>query len=77
MVNNFDKRHIFFNKGDVVRVKQDIENRPNMVVRKINKTKFKSDNQEANVLLSINCFWFDVNGNYQQADFSTKDLEKA
>lgn len=70
---------IFFNPGDVVQLKQDIPNKPKMVVIKKVTTIFKHDQrrQEDNksTLRGIKCMWFTTDGTYQESIFSTKDLE--
>lgn len=74
-MENLKKEFVFFNKGDIVRLKQDIENKPSMVVKKPLKSKFKNDDK-VNLLLGIVCFWFNTQGTYQESVFDTKDLEK-
>ena len=65
----------FFLPGDVVMVRQDIDNKPKMiVVRKessIIKTKEGKD-----ILKGIRCRWFTNNMELQEAVFNTKDLIK-
>lgn len=65
---------VFFNAGDVVRVKQDID-APDMVVKHINKMNRQSDDNTGAKLLGITCFWYSKNYEYQSQLFSTKDLK--
>lgn len=65
---------IFFTPGDIVQMKQDIPNKPKMVVVKIERSIIKKD--ESNYLRGVKCRWFTTNGNLQEAVFSTKDLIK-
>ena len=69
------KDKVFLKPGDVVRVKQDIHNRPLMVVMRKESNFFK-DNAPvgASTLKGIRCRWFTVDGLEQQSVFSTKDL---
>lgn len=65
----------FFLPGDIVQVRQDIDNKPKMiVVRKessIIKTKEGKD-----ILKGIRCRWFTDSKELQEAVFNTKDLIK-
>jgi len=69
------KDKVFLKPGDIVTVKQDIPNRPTMVVMRKESNFFK-DNAPAGVstLKGIRCRWFTTDGHEQQAVFSTKDL---
>lgn len=69
------KDKVFLKPGDTVTVKQDIPNRPTMVVIRKESNFFK-DNAPAGVstLKGIRCRWFTTDGHEQQAVFSTKDL---
>jgi hypothetical protein len=69
------KPRVYFSPGDIVRVKHDLKNRPDMVVKSVDKidTPAKGD---STALLGITCFWFDENLVLQQYRFNTKDLEK-
>lgn len=73
MVEQKDK--VFLKPGDIVTVKQDIPNRPTMVVMRKESNFFK-DNAPVGVstLKGIRCRWFTADGYEQQAVFSTKDL---
>jgi uncharacterized protein YodC (DUF2158 family) len=70
---------IYFKAGDKVRLKQDIENIPDMIVDSVPKARMPRDTKEEegkSVLLGVKCFWFTSNGFYQEKTFSTKDLKK-
>ena len=73
MINDNDK--IFFQPGDVVLMKQDIPNKPKMVVVKIERSIIKKEDQSP-YLRGVKCRWFTTNGQLQEAVFSTKDLLK-
>ena len=68
------EERIFFNAGDLVRIKHDLENRPErMLVVRVKKLHAVSGNSS---LSGIECIWFDKNGMLHKELFSTKDLEK-
>lgn len=65
---------IFFKPGDLVQIKQDLPNKPIMLVYKIERNIIK--NTEGNELLKgIKVRWFTKDGYLQEAVFSTKDLQ--
>lgn len=66
---------IYFQPGDVVQMKQDIPNKPKMVVVKIERSLIKNENQNP-YLRGVKCRWFTTEGLLQEAVFSTKDLIK-
>lgn len=74
-----EETNIFFNPGDIVQLKQDIPNKPKMVVIKKVTSIFKHDSKRTedrkSSLKGIKCMWFTTDGLYQEAIFSTKDLE--
>lgn len=70
---------IYFNAGDVVQLKQDIPNKPLMIVVKKETSLFKHDRKiddKKPILKGIRCRWFTDNKELQEAVFSTKDLIK-
>jgi uncharacterized protein YodC (DUF2158 family) len=69
MIMNEEK--IFFTAGDVVQLRQDIPNKPKMVVHSIDKIAATG---ERPMLFGITCFWFTTLGEYQKERFNTKDL---
>ena len=71
---------IFLNPGEIVTLKQDIPNKPVMIVVRKETSVFKHDNKRLNdkkpILIGIRCRWFTTTGQLQEATFSTKDLIK-
>ena len=71
---------IFLNPGEIVTLKQDIPNKPVMIVIKKETSVFKHDSKRLNdkkpILIGIRCRWFTTTGQLQEATFSTKDLIK-
>ena len=63
---------VFFAAGDRVEVKHDIENKPMMVVQKIDKITMGG----GSALLGVTCFWFSSDMKLQSHRFNTKDLSK-
>lgn len=72
MLDNIEK--IFFIPGDVVRIKHDLTNKPDMLV-KGKETKTLRDAASTH-FIGIRCFWFTTEGLYQEQIFNTKDLIK-
>ncbi len=65
---------IFFSPGDVVTIRQDIPNKPIMlVVKKVNNLMKHSEDKEG-ILRGIRCRWFTTDGRLQEDIFNTKDL---
>lgn len=67
---------VYFMPGDVVILKQDVPNKPKMIVIKKKTKMIKSENDESNFLQGIECFWFTSDGHIQTSVFNTKDLIK-
>ena len=71
---------IFLNPGEIVTLKQDIPNKPVIIVIKKETSVFKHDSKRLNdkkpILIGIRCRWFTTTGELQEATFSTKDLIK-
>lgn len=65
---------IFFQPGDIVTLKQDIPNKPIMLVERKVEMTFKND--KVKTLRGIACRWFTSTGEIQKEIFSTKDLVK-
>ena len=66
----------FFLPGDVVTLRQDIPNKPTMiVVKKITKT-IRTGNVKNDFFQGILCRWFTTAGELQEAIWNTKDLIK-
>jgi hypothetical protein len=80
----------YLKEGDVVTLKQDVPNKPIMVVSKLNKMARSSTGaierervcseggelttHRSGILTSIQCFWFDKNQKIHEKDFNFKDL---
>jgi len=62
---------VYFQPGDVVELKQDVEYKPQMIVKSIDKV---AKGASAPELLGVTCIWFNTRLELQQARFSTKDL---
>lgn len=77
MYNELDEK-VYYNPGDLVTIKHNLENKPTMwVVEKTSRSLYNKDtNEKENVFLGIKCRWFDANQVLQEALFSTKDLVK-
>ena len=71
---------IFLNPGEIVTLKQDIPNKPLMIVVRKETSVFKHDNKRLSdkkpILIGIRCRWFTTTVELQEATFSTKDLIK-
>lgn len=66
---------IYFTPGMVVQLKQDIPNKPTMVVVKKETPMLKHNvENKNNMLKGIRCMWFTNTGEKQEAVFNTKDL---
>ena len=74
MINNYNipEEKIYFQPGDICQMKQDIPNKPKMVVVKIERSIIKSEGKD--YLRGVKCRWFTNDGHLQEAVFSTKDL---
>ena len=67
----------FFLPGNVVTLRQDIPNKPIMiVVKKVTKT-IRTETLKGDFFQGILCRWFTTQGLLQEAVFNTKDLQKA
>lgn len=68
---------IYFMPGDVVTLKQDIPNKPIMLVLKVETSLFKHKMEKKDgILKGIKCRWFTTDGQLQEAIYNTKDLIK-
>lgn len=74
MENNIEEKS-YFRPGDVVTLRQDIPNKPKMVVIRKEITLFKDQYQNTQ-LRGIRCRWFATDGSLQEATWNTKDLIK-
>ena len=77
---NYDEDKVYFNAGDIVQLKQDIPNKPIMIVVKKETSLFKHDSKRLEdkrpILKGIRCRWFTSTGELQESIFNTKDLQK-
>lgn len=66
---------IYFVPGMIVTLKQDIPNKPYMIVVKKETSMFKHqmENKDS-VLKGIKCMWFTTTGDLKEHVFNTKDL---
>lgn len=79
-MENLEEDKVYFNAGDVVQLKQDIPNKPIMIVVKKETSLFKHDSKRLEdkrpILKGIRCRWFTSTGELQENVFNTKDLQK-
>ena len=77
-MENLEEDKVYFNAGDVVQLKQDIPNKPTMIVVKKETSLFKHDSKRLEdkrpILKGIRCRWFTSTGELQESIFNTKDL---
>lgn len=66
---------IYFSPGEVVTLRQDIPNKPIMIVVRKETRMFK-DAENKDVLKGIRCRWFTTNQELQESVFNTKDIIK-
>lgn len=71
MIVNDDK--VYFNPGQLVTLKQDIPNKPVMMVYRVERSIIRSDSEQK-PLKGVKCRWFTKDGLLQESVFSTKDL---
>lgn len=64
-----------FFPGDLVSLRQNLPNKPVMIVVRKESTIFRDDAKNNN-LKGIRCRWFTVNNELQEAVWNTKDLIK-
>lgn len=64
---------IYFVPGQLVTLRQDIPNKPIMLVYRVERSIIRSDDKNA-LLKGVKVRWFTENGFLQEAVFSTKDL---
>lgn len=67
---------IYFMPGNIVTLKQDIPNKPIMIVVKKETLVFKHADSKEPILRGIRCKWFTSYGEIQESVFNTKDLIK-
>lgn len=66
---------MMFFPGDLVTLRQELPNKPVMIVVRKESTIFRDENK-TNSLKGIRCRWFTTNNELQEAIWNTKDLIK-
>ena len=66
---------MMFFPGDLVTLRQELPNKPVMVVVRKESTIFRDENK-TNSLKGIRCRWFTTSNELQEAVWNTKDLIK-
>ena len=66
---------MMFFPGDLVTLRQDLPNKPVMIVVRKESTIFRDENK-TNSLRGIRCRWFTTSSEIQEAVWNTKDLIK-
>lgn len=66
----------FFLPGDIVTIRQNISNKPEMYVIKKVTTTVRYNNVRNDYFQGILCRWFTTSGELQESIFNTKDLQK-
>lgn len=66
---------MMFFPGDLVTLRQDLPNKPVMIVVRKESTIFRDENK-TNSLRGIRCRWFTTSNEIQEAVWNTKDLIK-
>ena len=64
---------IYFVPGQKVTLRQDIPNKPKMLVYRVERSIIRNEDKNA-LLKGVKVRWFTENGFLQEAIFSTKDL---
>lgn len=66
----------YFLPGDVVTIRQNIPNKPTMLVDKKVTKKMRIGDVSSNYFQGISCVWFTTEGLLQEHVWNTKDLIK-
>ena len=69
-----EDKTLFF-PGDLVTLRQELPNKPAMIVVRKESTIFRDDSK-TNSLKGIRCRWFTTTNELQEAVWTTKDLIK-
>jgi len=76
-MNEYNMDKVFYLPGDRVTLKQDIPNKPTMiVVEKKTMTIKPKEGLKTNFFQGMKCMWFTTTGELLEHVFSTKDLQK-
>lgn len=71
-----EESKMYFLPGMLVTLKQDIPNKPIMIVVRKETSIFKNRLSDENILRGIRCRWFTSEGLLQETIWNTKDLIK-
>lgn len=71
-----EENKMYFLPGMLVTLKQNIPNKPIMIVVKKETSIFKNRLSDENILRGIRCRWFTSDGLLQETIWNTKDLIK-
>lgn len=69
-----ENEKIYFQPGDLVTIRQELPNKPVMLVVQKETRTFKDNNTKEDFLIGIKCRWFTTSGALEEAIFNTKDL---
>jgi len=68
------KEMVFFHSGEVVQLKQEIPNKPLMIVKRVVKSRI--NDEKGSIFLGVKCYWFTTTMELTEHLFNSKDLEK-
>ena len=68
-----DESKVYFVPGQKVTLRQNIPNKPIMLVHRVERSIIRNEDKNA-LLKGVKVRWFTENGFLQEAVFSTKDL---
>jgi len=75
------RERVYFHAGELVELKQDLPNKPTMMIVRIVKSRIKvleeeGTDKKSNIFIGVKCCWFTKDSLYQEQIFSSKDLSK-
>ena len=76
MENNNTEQKVFFLPGDLVTLRQNLPNKPVMLVVKKETLTFKNNELREDYFKGMRCRWFTTTQELQESIFNTKDLIK-
>ncbi len=74
LIKSQEEDKIYFTPGDLVQLRQNIPNKPIMLVVRKENSIMKYNREQKDILKGIKCRWFTKDGLLQEATFNTKDL---
>lgn len=75
-MDKIEEDKVYFQPGDIVTLKQDIQNKPEMIVFKKSTLTIRSAETSSSAFFKgMICRWFTKDGQLQEATFNTKDLQ--